>query len=965
METKNKKTMGECHSPIPSVMTRHLQAALFLLILCLLTTTSARAAGGKKQGDSIQIYTHVMDAFTHKKVMAEVTLMRADSSVMSMDSVKVYGDDESKYVYYVGWVPRADTTYILRATAQGYHDTTMTVTLRHTRRKSYENIPDILMRRKPESADKNVDLDDVVVQGTRVKVVYKNDTIIYDASAFKLPEGSMLDALVAQLPGAEMDEDGNIKINGRQIDFLTLNGKDFFKGDNKKMLENLPYFIVKSIKVYEKDTEKSQMIGRTVEQKDYVMDVLLKREYSRGYMANVTAGGGTDNRWMAKAFGSYFTDNVRLALFTNQNNVNEDRSPGRNGDWSTNKIDRGVQTTRLVGLNLNYDDGKNNLRNDFSGSVEWDKARNESRTYSETFSDNATIYSGANALDRSRAFTFRGYNSLWWKKQRMRFTLQAKVDHNKTLSTSADSTYSTTLTNSTQTYAKQRSTTLNSWAYLDKYLYFSNGDYMTFNLKAYYYNDRPSENFNNQQTWYASTNTVSPRYNYNDNRQKDFRWASRVNYSLALPKEWEVEAGAGYEQEHWHTRGALYRLDSLENAPFDQPGWLPAGGQEVLDGGFDADNSSNQNTTKRSFLGSLEIMRYSQNLSFEANLEYRRTNEHMHYTHAQLDTLARRSYNKLDANVLFRYKTKRYELSLDYNGNTSIRDYSGLMPIVNTSNPLSTYIANPDLDNEFNHSLNTGVTLKNDSIGSRVYFKYNVAAKVNTVGTRRLYDSYTGAYTTTRDNVRGNWNCSLSMGWNRPWGSQKLWNMSLSGGVDYSRSIDFLTLTYDSSAGETATIWDTPLSKVHDIRLNASAVLSYRKGDFSAEARGKLMSRHTRSHNDEVQTVDANEFSYGWNATYTVPVLKVTLATDVTMYSRRGYETDIMNTDELVWNASISRSIMKGKMTFKLLAYDILGELSTTRYSVNSQGRTERWYNSIPRYAMLTVTYKITQKPKK
>ena len=129
-----------------------------------------------------------------------------------------------------------------------------------------------------------------IFKGTRIQVAYKGDTIVYDASAFKLPEGSMLDGLIRQLPGAELKDNGDIYINGVKIDYLTLNGKDFFKGDNKVMLDNLPYFTVKNLKVFYKDTKKSEMLGRQVEEQDYVMDVTLKREYSRGYIANAEVG---------------------------------------------------------------------------------------------------------------------------------------------------------------------------------------------------------------------------------------------------------------------------------------------------------------------------------------------------------------------------------------------------------------------------------------------------------------------------------------------------------------------------------------------------------------------------------------------------------------------------------------------------------------------------------------------------
>jgi hypothetical protein len=189
-------------------------------------------------------------------------------------------------------------------------------------RNTYFDAPWHYLTRRPSSVGSDsvaasLSLNEVLVRGTRIKMVYRNDTIVYDASAFQLPEGSMLDALVRQMPGVELKADGTILVNGEKVDYLTLNGKDFFKGKNKVMLENLPLYAVDKVKVYRKSTEKSEWLGREVEQKDFVMDVHLKREYNEGYMANAEAAVGhgkskDDNGhfipYTARLFGLRFTD---------------------------------------------------------------------------------------------------------------------------------------------------------------------------------------------------------------------------------------------------------------------------------------------------------------------------------------------------------------------------------------------------------------------------------------------------------------------------------------------------------------------------------------------------------------------------------------------------------------------------------------------------------------------------------
>lgn len=90
---------------------------------------------------------------------------------------------------------------------------------------------------------------------TKVKMYYRGDTLVYDASAFQLPDGSMLDDLIKQMPGVTMNDVGEIFVKGRKIDELQLGSRSFMRGNQKVLLENLPYYTVKDIKVYEQDTD--------------------------------------------------------------------------------------------------------------------------------------------------------------------------------------------------------------------------------------------------------------------------------------------------------------------------------------------------------------------------------------------------------------------------------------------------------------------------------------------------------------------------------------------------------------------------------------------------------------------------------------------------------------------------------------------------------------------------------------
>ena len=136
-------------------------------------------------------------------------------------------------------------------------------------------------------------LQEVTVTASRVRFYYKGDTIVYNADEFKLADGSMLDALLKQVPGMELREDGRIYHNGQFVDDLLLDGKDLFMGDRKLMLENLPAYTVKSIAVYDKQSKENEWLGRKDEStQHHVIDVRLKKEYKATWIANVEAGTG-------------------------------------------------------------------------------------------------------------------------------------------------------------------------------------------------------------------------------------------------------------------------------------------------------------------------------------------------------------------------------------------------------------------------------------------------------------------------------------------------------------------------------------------------------------------------------------------------------------------------------------------------------------------------------------------------
>lgn len=431
------------------------------------------AIAAEKKDTLMAIYGGVFDSFTGAAVKANVYLLREDSTIVKQptrkDSVLVdtlevqqFEDWQTKrqQVRYVGMVPKQKGNYILKAEHEDYETLFQPFNINKVR--SYFEAPELKMKRK---IHKSAELDEVVIKATKVQMVYRGDTIVYDATAFVLPEGSMLDGLIRQLPGAELSSDGEITINGKHVDNLTLNGKDFFKGDNKVMLENLPYFTVKELKAYDKADEESVALGLPVEQqkKVFTLDVVLKKEYQRGYIVNSEVGVGTEDRWMAKIFGLMYGERYHLATFGNANNVNEERSPGKDGDWDPRKTNRGLITTRQAGMHHDVSDKFGKWSNTLDAKASWQDTNNEQIYRSERYRTEGNIFSGGFNNNKSKNNDFKINEKFQLEKPYwLRADAELSYSTRDNNGDSADSTWQTRLTNSSESLSKSLRKTFNA-----------------------------------------------------------------------------------------------------------------------------------------------------------------------------------------------------------------------------------------------------------------------------------------------------------------------------------------------------------------------------------------------------------------------------------------------------------------------------------------------------------------------
>ena len=185
---------------------------------------------------------------------------------------------------------------------------------------------------------------------------------------------------------------------------------------------------------------------------------------------------------------------------------------------------------------------------------------------------------------------------------------------------------------------------------------------------------------------------------------------------------------------------------------------------------------------------------------------------------------------------------------------------------------------------------------------------------------------------------------------------KKEWYIDNDFSVQYEKNTS-LAITTGSTSAE--------LSKVGNIILGYKPSVRFQKGNLTFSLNGNVKYRNIhRNITLDEQPTDIWEIGYGLNGNYKLP-WNFTIETDMTMHMRRGYTDSQMNDNRIYWDATLTKSFHQGQWLLKLRGYDLLSQVSSLNCYVDSQGRTETWTNSMRRYALLTVSYRFSKKPKK
>ncbi len=863
--------------------------------------------------------------------------------------------------------------YRLKISSIGYRTLEREVTIRNGRNQALGEL---------QMATETVLLKEAVVTSQVPQVVVKKDTLLYNPEAYRTPEGSAIEELIKRMPGADIDEDGNITVNGKAVKKILIDGKEFMLGDTETALKNIPVSIIQNVKFYDQQSDQARITGIEDGNKETVLDFTIKKGMNRGYMTNIDVAGGTHERYATRGTGSSFTDNTRLMVLGNANNKEE---------WNR----RGLNTSKMLGANFNYDDSKK-LRID--ASLRWNHRNgdNQNENTSENFysEDHRTFYN-SQSKNLSRSNNLNGNMRLEWKPDTLTnilFRANGSDGTNDGTGNSKSATFSNDpydyVTNPLEDVFSERDSKLlpysvnknqsnslsyghnkNAWGMLQFYRRLNpRGRNIVVRIEGSIGNNQQRNASNNEVRLFRVKNQAgqdstyfTARYNTTPSQNRGYVLSS--TYSEPLWKGAHLQASYELRFNRNKSDRQTYDfskedIDLFSGITPEYRNWDAWIGETSQFASLDRplsdflDRSLSRYSEYKNYTHNIRLTlrhwqeKYDYNVGVLAQPQ--RSNFIQDYRGVYVDTI--RNVMNLTPTIDFHYKFhEQSNIWFHYRGDTSQPDITQLLDITDDSNPLYITKGNPGLKPQFTNSLNI---YYNNYISKRkrsVVVYANFRTTRNSISNLVRYNADTGGSISRPENINGNWNTDGGFTFNTAVDSAAHFNISTDTRLRYNNYVSYV-------AQQKA---DAKKNYTRSTNMNERVTASFRNDWLEVSLDGRANFQHTRNELQPNANLDTWQFSYGGQILVRLP-LNFEISTNIHEHSRRGYNDPAMNTNELIWNGQVSKAFLKSKtLVVALNFYDLLNQQSNFERRISATGRSDTHFNSINSYAMLHVRYRL------
>ena len=803
-------------------------------------------------------------------------------------------------------------------------------------------------------------LAEAVVVAEALEVVAKEDTLVYNSSAYRVPEGSALEELVKKLPGAEVDESGKITINGKEITKIMVDGKEFFADDPNIAMKNLPVNIIDKISAYDKQSDMARMTGIDDGEEETVLDLSVKPGMNKGWFGNVDVAAGTKDRYSGKMMLNRFVGDNQFTVIGSANNVNDNGFPGGGGGFRRGN-QNGLNAVKMAGFNFAAE--TETLESGGSVNFNYRDADIRSKQNSETFVSSQTS-SFKNALDASRnkSTNLTADFRLEWKPDTLTTLMfRPRVTYGKTDNGSSSNSFTFNEDPGLSTDELVSADDVTSLVSKEKIIntIVRNTLSKTDNINAqgmllinrrlgkpgrnitmrarYNYTNNDSEQFSASQTDYYQTaeealasgvvSEILNRYITTPTRTSDY--SVRLSYSEPIFK-------GGFLQFSYDFQ---YKNSKTENSTFDMPNdWNVNQGFLSDQAVFNSDLSKNAEYNYYNHQAEVQLRWIRDKMRFNAGVSFQPQRSTLSYTMGDYSVDTVRTVFNFTPTLDFRYNfSKTSQLRVNYRGRSSQPSMTDLLPITDDTDPLNVKLGNPGLKPAFTNTLRIFYNTFNAKTQRGMMSHFSFQNVMNSISSRRTYDETTGGYRTMPENINGNWNLFGMLGTNTALKNKK-YTINTFTMARYNNIVSYMS--------NREALSDADKNKTRQLSLNERVRGTYRNDWWELSLNGSLGYTHSRNSFQEQNNMDTYQYSYGASTNVRLP-WNMSIATDISQNSRRGYTDESMNRDELIWNAQISQDFLKGNAaTVSVQFYDILRRQSNISRTISAAMRQDSEYNA-------------------
>ena len=793
-------------------------------------------------------------------------------------------------------------------------------------------------------------LSQVTVDGTP-DVVVKEDTLQFRADQYKLKDNALAEDLLKKLPGVEVDRDGNVTAQGKQVTKVRVNGKDFFGGDVKTATQNLPADVLQNVQIIDDYGDQANITGIKDGEPEKILNFTIRPDRNKGYLTRGTVGVGNKERYQASVFAAKFNNNQQLSLLANLNNTNANifnltqQGGGRRGPRSGGGMNfNSSGLTDVKSLGLNYRDQWSDKVTAYgSYSIFGRNNKVESTTMQENL---ATANNNFTTVDNNKRLNSETGNL----NHRFDFNIEYKIDTLNYLKFTPRVTFSTTDKTENSDFEILRNDVLSSdGSYVDiidsktpnlgaDILFNHRFARTTRNVSLSAYLNTSGSNSNqdylNRSIEYgndpitAATNLYQRQLIDNDNTTNNIN----INTSYIEPLSKTKSLEFNYE----------YGLNKIDNK------------RTVLNSDFETDLPSYDSDLSNNY-----------NFSFTTNrfgLNYRVRQEKLSYTLGMglqpsvlkgesitRNTSTRTTALNIYPSARFQYKFSRSkEFNINYNGRSNLPSYNQLQPVTDNSNPQFPVIGNPDLEAEFNNNINIRYNNSNITSGNTFFtnfnFNYTKDKIVSTTTTLPAESASNAIQERGYANANGYYSLNGFYAYNRQLKDKK-YVFGLRGMANYNNNISFVN-------NEKNTGRNLVLSQRLQIQIQPKDWLEVVPSV-----------NYTYNRNNNTISTNSNREIHTWSTAFDSKIYftKTFLwGTQADKNFNRGYGS--IGANPFIINTYLEKQFFKGNTgALRLTAFDILDENTAISRTVDPAYILDSRSNRLSRYFMLTFTMRINK----